>query len=152
MNTAQTETASVIARLEAHIASECTVIDREEAFNDMLDEIYSFEKVGGPFANMSPSRVLLEVDPVAHRCGVNDYADGEAWVEVDGETYAQDDAEKAKQEFLDELETEAGEIEERLDDLCNSDGPVEDGAEIKDLEADLAAKQAEIAAVEKHSF
>lgn len=57
------------------VKEELSPVDIEESFADTLDECYSFEKVGGPFEHMSPSRVLKEIDPTAFRCGVNDYAD-----------------------------------------------------------------------------
>jgi hypothetical protein len=126
---------NIIAELETKIAADCTPVDREAAFNDMLDECYSFADVGGPFAHMLPSRVLLECDPVAHRCGVNDYADGMEWVEVGSETYQQDDVEAAKQELIDELESELVGIEDDEDEAAQAD-------ELRGL----------IAQLEKHSF
>ena len=44
------------------VKADCTSIDREARFSEMIDECYSFVDVGGPFAHMTPSRVLLEVD------------------------------------------------------------------------------------------
>lgn len=49
--------------------------DLESAYDDMLNECCSFDSVGGPFEDMTPSRVLAEVDPIAYRCGMDDYAD-----------------------------------------------------------------------------
>jgi hypothetical protein len=152
MTTTQTD---IITRLESHIIAECKEVDRESRFDDMLDECYSFESVGGPFANMSPSQVLREVDPTAHRCGVNDYADSERWVEVGGEYYDQDEAEKAKQEFLDELESEASELESEIEEMEAEDEDEREPDYIANLMAarsKLRDLQADIAAVEKHSF
>ena len=126
---------NIIAELETKIAADCSPVDREAAFNEMLDECYSFADVGGPFASMAPSRVLLECDPVAHRCGVNDYADGQPWVEVAGETYQQDDAEAVKQELAEELESQLAEIEDDADETAQAE-------ELRGL----------IAQLEKHSF
>ena len=138
-NTMKTKT-ETLKDLAAHIASECQAIDRESRFNDMLDEIYSFEKVGGPFAYMSPSRVLLECDPIAHRCGVNDFADREEWTEINGETYETEAAEKARTEFLGELETEADVLEREADEIDDMpDGDLlKNTVEGDKLRADLA--------------
>ena len=106
----------IINKLEENIAAELKAIDREEQFDRMLDDCYSFEGVGGPFSSMSPSQVLKEVDPTAHRCGVNDYADGENWVEVDGEYYDQDEAEKVKEELVDEIESAIDNKEAEIED------------------------------------
>lgn len=100
-----------VERMLDHIAEECTPIDREQRFRDALDEIYSFESVGGPFAHMQPSKVLEEIDPVAFRCGVNDYTDSQDTYEIDGETYDQYEVDKAKQSYIDEL-ADADEIDE----------------------------------------
>lgn len=57
------------------VKDELSPVDVEQRFDDMLDECYSFDSVGGPFESMLPSRVLKECDETAYRCGVNDYAD-----------------------------------------------------------------------------
>lgn len=44
----------------------------EEMYDDMIDEIYGEVKVGVTF---NASRVLKELDPIAYRCGFNDYMD-----------------------------------------------------------------------------
>lgn len=88
------------------VKDELSPVDVESRFNDMLDECYSFESVGDPFAHMQPSRVLRECDETAHRCGVNDYADG---LSKDGEIeYICEDWYDAKevQEIRDEVEAE----------------------------------------------
>jgi hypothetical protein len=117
--------------LAAHIAANCTPVDREAAFDAMLDDCYTFEKMGDPFASMSPSRVLRECDPIAYRCGVNDYADGEEWTEIGSETYETEAAEIARTEFVGELETEADELEREVDEI-------DDMPEGEKLRADLA--------------
>lgn len=158
---------TVIERLETQIANDCTKVNREEAFDNMMDEVYSFEKVGGPFAHMSPSRVLKEMDPVAHRCGVNDYADGEEWVEVDGETYTQNDAEEIKESFVAEIERErdekAEEVEEKESELRDAQSGGDDGEagpgeiedlrrELRELAGELVKLNADLATLNAHSF
>lgn len=99
-------------KTQERVREELTPVDVEARFNDMLDESYSFDSVGGPFACMSPSRVLLECDPIAHRCGVNDYADS---LGKDGEIeYICEDWYDAKevQDIRDEVEAELTESEE----------------------------------------
>lgn len=145
-----TKTETVIDRLENHIASECKAVDREAAFDDMLDECYSFDSVGGPFSCMSPSRVLRECDPVAHRCGVNDYADGMDWTEVGNETYQNDDLDKAKESFVEDLESEISELETDIEaDEADEDHNV---LELASLKRKLADLQADLKTIEEHSF
>lgn len=149
-NTALTENQkSAIARMEAHIESECSKIDVESAFNDMLDECYSFKSVGGIFAGMSPSRVLLECDPIAHRCGVNDYADSQRdqWTEVNGEYYETREVDKAREGFIDDLRDDLKSIEE---EICNEDSEGE--ALDAELEQKKHAIEADIEACENHQF
>lgn len=140
----------IISELFKRIASDCKPVDREERFNDMLDECYSFDSVGGPFANMSPSQVLLECDPIAHRCGVNDYADSESWVEVEGETYEQDDAEKVKTELTDELESSLSDLESEIEEMESDE--TADQAELEDKNSQAAGLRVNISEIEDYSF
>jgi len=64
-----------IQLLTSLIGARLKPADTEAIFNDMLDSSYSFTAVGGPFASMSPSRVLKEADPTAYRCVMADYLD-----------------------------------------------------------------------------
>ena len=94
-------------------SSEIKEADLETAFEDMLDDCYSFKNVGGPFACMSPSIVLRECDPVAFRCGVNDYADGDdRWEEFNGEMYDKDELNELREECQDEFDDEEAALEE----------------------------------------
>lgn len=145
-----------IAALIAHIVSECSPVDREEAFSRMLDECYSFKSVGGPFAHMQPSDVLKECDPTAFRCGVNDWADSEEWTEIEGETYRNDDIEKAREEFVDGLNDELSDLERELEELeepneCEP-GIVGTFDEIAEKKSEISALESFISEVERHSF
>jgi hypothetical protein len=100
-----------------HIVEECTAIDCEQVYDDMLDECYNLEEVGGPFAYMLPSRVLREIDPIAYRCGCTDYIDSLDTYEVDGQTYYIHDVTKAQEDYIDGLEAELSDLESRIDDL-----------------------------------
>ncbi len=139
-----------IQDLIAHITSECSKIDREERFNQMLDECYSFEKVGGPFEHMSPSRVLLEVDPIAHRCGVNDYMNGEDTTEVDGDDYETREVEAARESFVAEMNTELSGLQAELESEEGEEDP--DVSEVGRITREIDELEKFIAECEKHAF
>ena len=44
-----------------------------DAYDEMIDDCTPMVKVGS--LEYLPSRVLKEVDPIAYRCGLNDYLD-----------------------------------------------------------------------------
>ncbi len=114
----------IIEKLIQHIEAECKIVDLEAIFDEMLDECYSFDSVGGPFASICPSNVLKEVDPTAYRCGVNDYfGTDNSYTEVAGETYRNDDLDKAKEEFIEGLESEIDTLESEIDDLKAEEDP-----------------------------
>lgn len=86
-------------------ANHVTILDDDDMsrnYDDMLDEIYSLECVGGIFAYMSASRVLEDVDPIAYRCGYDDYIDSvlDDHTDFGGTLYINDDD---LTEVLDEL-------------------------------------------------
>ena len=45
-----------------------------DAYDEMLDDYTPMVKVGS--FEYLPSRVLKELDPIAYRCGLNNYLDG----------------------------------------------------------------------------
>ena len=100
-----------------HIKENCTPIDREARFDQMLDECYDFNSVGGPFSHMVPSQVLKAMDPTAYRCGVNDHMDGEDTYEIDGETYDMAMVEEARDEFVSDLELDLSCAETAISDI-----------------------------------
>ena len=124
MNRAE-QTALVQPMLD-HIVEECTFIDCDEVFDSMLDELYDFKAVGGPFEYMLPSRVLREMDPTAYRCGRNDYIDSLDPYEIEGDTYYIHDVTKAQEEYIDGLESELSDLEDHLSEL-EDDGPADTG-------------------------
>lgn len=137
MNTTQTD---IIKSLIDYVTEQVEPIDQEAQFDSMLDECYSFEKVGGIFSNMSPSRVLKEVDPTAYRCGINDYFGcNEDLFEIGSDYYDTDEIEKARTEFVDQLESEVTDLENKLEetdeDLVAERGKIE--RQIQDLKADI---------------
>lgn len=149
MNTIQNQAYS-IASLIAHVVSECTAIDQEKRFDEMLDECYSFEKVGGPFESMVPSQVLKECDPTAYRCGVNDWADGEDWNEIEGDYYESSDVDKARDEYVDELNSELSSLQDQLENEESEDE--RDESEIARLGAEIVNLETFIAECERYAF
>jgi hypothetical protein len=139
MNT--TSTPDIIATLEQRIADELTPIDREERFREMLDDSGTVTVAGMEFW---PSRIIEEMDPTAFRCGVNDYADGEAWVEVGTNTYEQDKCEELKEEFVSELESRVSDLEAEISD--------EDGDGAPEHQEELAELNESLRLLNAHSF
>lgn len=147
------KTANIIETLLARVAENCTAIDTDEQYDSMLDDCYSLEAVGGPFACMSASRVLLEVDPIAYRCGKNDWLDAERkrFVEVGEDYYDADEVEAARQGFVTELEDEISELEAELEEANDSDEE-ESQADVMRLDSQLNILRAKLAEVEKYAF
>lgn len=77
--------------IEEEIKNSASPVDVEFLYDDMLDESYSFNGVGGPFQHMQPSSVLREVDPTAYRCGYLDFYDNlsrdDNYIEIDEQLY-----------------------------------------------------------------
>lgn len=77
-----------------------------EAYDDYLDDLY--DEAGAPFG-LNGSNVLRSTDPIAYRCGLNDWQDMAAsdsgeWRELDTDAwYLVDDIDRA----TDELDSEA---------------------------------------------
>ena len=104
--------------IEQRVIGELTPVDMEELYNSMLDECYSFESVGGIFACMEPHRVLEEIDPIAYRCGKNDYENSlrEEYEEVNESFYDK----REVQDLRDEVEAEAEE-QQTEEDSCEGE-------------------------------
>ncbi len=128
----EAQKAKIEAMLE-HITSECKAVDVEAAFDEMLDCEGEVNVAGLTFM---PSRIWRELDPTAHRCGCNDYADGQDWTEINGETYQDGDIEKAKEEFLDDLRDE---LKEATQDRDENPDDSKGHQEVHQIEADIEA-------------
>lgn len=111
----------IIQELHDKVKDDLTELDVNRMYDEFLDECYSMSEVGGPFAYMLASKILSECDPVAYRCGFNDWLDGERFYEVDGEYYHGPDLEGIKDALIDELEDETGDLQEQLDDMSEAD-------------------------------
>lgn len=48
-----------------------------ELYDDMLNEVYESTHIG--YTEFMPSDILRSLDPVAYRCGFNDWLDSELW-------------------------------------------------------------------------
>jgi len=110
MNQEQREK-KIETELEKRAKEELKPIDLEELYREVLDECEPVVKVAG--LSFCASRIIEELDPIAFRCGVNDYADsliGETISdEIDGEHYNLDEV----NDIRDEIESELDEEEEK---------------------------------------
>lgn len=134
------------------VKDKCRPVDTDELFNSMLDECYSFESVGGPFAHMLPSKVLEEMDPVAYRCGKNDWVDSERLVEIDGNDYQPGDVDDAQEEFIEELENELGDLQGDLEAIDEHEEEDRDLQEEARLTRDIHELKADIEACKNHQW
>ncbi len=59
-----------------------TISERElgDRYDDMLDEVHGTVTIAG--LEYDTSIVLKNVDPIAYRCGFNDWTDAEGWDEA----------------------------------------------------------------------
>lgn len=89
----------VIAEL---IHQHCKPINEENLYSEMLDECYSMIEIG--CLSWYPSYIVMNLDPIAFRCGVSEYIDGLVqdgeYFEYDGGYYRLEDIE----EMLDDIE------------------------------------------------
>jgi len=94
-------------KLEERVKAELEPVDVDQIYRDMLDDCEPEVNVAG--LSFVPSRVVEELDPVAFRCGVNDYVDslvGESLSEeIDGNHYNLEEV----NEILEEIESEDAE-------------------------------------------
>jgi len=139
-------TSKIIETMLAHIEGECPKIDTDKAYDDMLDECSECCSMCKQFG---ASRILAELDPIAYRCGKNDWLDGQSdqWTEINWEYYETREVDKAKDEFIGQLNDELTELETERDDLD------EDAFKAyQKLVSAIADKEAEIKECEDHSF
>lgn len=140
----------IISRLEAFITEALTAPDLEELYDSMLDDTYSFEQVGGPFENMSPSRVLKGVDPTMYRCGLNDWADQD-FVEVGDKMYWKEEVEEKQEEFCETLRAAVDDLEAEIEVRIQYPTPART-AHLPALREQLASLQSDLQLAECHCF
>lgn len=141
---------AVIDRLCAYVTENAEKVDVEQAYSDMLDDCYSFREVGGPFASMSPSRVLQECDPVAFRCGVSDHADAADFIEIAGDYYQERHVEEQRDAFVDSLDSELMEVNKAIESAENE--PERDSGQLGVLQEKAARLAAEIETARDYVF
>jgi hypothetical protein len=88
--------------IESRVYDEHEYIEVEEATIEMLNNSYSFEQVGGPFAHMSAGDVLKDYDPCSFREELNNYQDAMIrdgnWIEYDDNCWLPE-----VQKFIDDI-------------------------------------------------
>lgn len=138
----------IIDAMIAHIESECSAVDTDKLYDDILDECSSCCDMCKQYG---ASRILKELDPTAYRCGKNDYIDGCDITEVNGTEYHDRDLDKAKDEFIDGLRDELSDLEKERDDIEEESEGAE-SSELRDINSKIEEKEAEIKECEQHSF
>lgn len=97
-------------KLIERVEDELSEIDMEKRYDEMLDEC---SECCATCRNYGASRILKEMDPVAYRCGFNDWLDGEVrgnrdLTEINEKVYEASEV----QDIRDELEADADEEEQ----------------------------------------
>jgi hypothetical protein len=128
-----------IEALIAYVLEECGAFDLEGAYDSMLDETSDGCSLCKQYG---AARILQEIDPTAYRCGMGDYEDSLGLIELEGSYYEAYDVEKARDEFIDNLESELSDLEDRL----------EDDQDNQALKAQIETKGAEIAEAKAYAF
>ncbi len=142
-----------IDELMERVRDELSPVDADKSYDDFLDEIYSFESLGGIFAYMLPSNVLEKCDPVAYRCGFTDWLDGEDLIDVGvgcEEYYRKEDMEQVRDDLVSELESELSDLEDELGDIDPSE--TENIEECDSLENEIAELEEKIKELKDHVF
>lgn len=108
---------------------ECDPDDLADQFDECLDEAGSIEVAGGSFY---PSQILKECDPIAYRCGLNDFADSYFDKEETEEYQALQSEIDAIQEEIDQLESDIEDLENEIEDLQSQIEEMEETSEFID--------------------
>ena len=95
---------------------ECDPDDLQDQFDECLDEAGSIKVAGCTFY---PSQILKACDPIAYRCGLNDFAD----TEFDKESTEEY---QSLQEEIDQLESDIEDLESEIEDLENQIEEIEE--------------------------
>lgn len=137
-----------IAAMLDHVTAECSRVDTEKLYDDMLDECSECCEMCKQYG---ASRILKELDPTAYRCGMNDYVDSltrDGLVEINDSYYQERDVDKAREEFVDGLNDELSELESEAGDLDATD----DEVELEKLNDQIERKKSAIEACEDYAF
>lgn len=135
-------------KLIEHVTSECSAIDQERIYDAMLDEVTECCPLCSRYG---ASRILKEIDPVAYRCGKNDYfGTTDEYFEIGSELYERREVEKARDEFIDELDSQIIDLESEIEDMeADEDHNVSDLAALKQKLNEL---QAAVTEAQQYTF
>lgn len=97
---------------------ECDPDDMGSLFDECLDEAGSIKVAGYTFY---PSQILKECDPIAYRCGLNDYADSMFNKEETEEYQALQEEIYQLESDIEDLESEIEDIQSEIEDLENEE-------------------------------
>lgn len=136
------KTETIIDKLIEHIETECSRIDQESRYDDMLDEVTECCELCKRYG---AARILKEIDPTAYRCGMNDYfGTTDEYFEIGGELYERREVEKARDEFIDGLDSEIADLEKEIEEMeADEDHDVAELASLKQKLTDLEASEKE---------
>jgi polyhydroxyalkanoate synthesis regulator phasin len=127
-----------MSKLTDKIEEELAAVDCEELFDRCLDEGDPV-KIGS--LEYSPSHVLKQIDPIAYRCGVNDYVDSLGLKEINGNSYDSDKVDEVCDELVEELENEISnlqdEVEEAEENVARAEDEDSSGYTPKQIEAKI---------------
>lgn len=127
-----------------HVTSECSPVDVEKVYDEMLNECSECCQLCEQFG---ASRILKELDPTAYRCGMVDYVDSLRLIEIEGAEYEPGDVDKAQEEFIDELKSELSDLQTELDET-----DPEDIKEQRRINSAIVEKEQEIDDCERHQW
>ena len=114
---------NIISELIKHVTDAVSPVDEESRYDDMLNDCYSFDRIGGVFEMMEPANVLKKVDQVAYRCGLNDYfGTDDTPYDIGGSYYDRADIEDAREQFVNELDDELSDLQAEYDDALTREG------------------------------
>ena len=107
------ETKTFDERVQARVIEELDHVDMYELYDQMLDECSSVDNCP-TCQNYGGAEILKRMDPIAYRCGFNDYTDSvrDEYTEIGEDYYKADEIETIREEIQDEDDAAAEEKEE----------------------------------------
>ena len=107
-----------LVQLQNTLSEKESTLSSVEIDQDDFIENYeaSLDDCNGDFMGMTASYILKNVDPIAYRCGLNDYCDNEDVTET--EEYKQIEEEiETLESAIEDLEADIEAIEEEIEEL-----------------------------------
>lgn len=113
-----------IDELIEYITDNCRAVDQEERFDAFLS-VYD-DELPDCLSGLTVAGILKEMRPVDYRCGLSDFmGTDDTLYAIGSEMYDLDDVEKARDEFIENIEAEIYELqqdaEKSEDEDCHSD-------------------------------